>query len=732
MAALTTLPLPHDLARRRRPGRLLDLESPRARRATLLLLLVIAMASPDIRLPAGLPAIRLEQVLLLLILPSLTRYHVVHREARRVGLVDGAFLFLGLAIGLSIALAPLIVPGVGRSGRDVFQLLRPLEYWLLYRLARTAPMDRPTTIGLLLVLGTAGVAGGIFALLQVVGGQGFNNAITSVWTGPGHNLAGVVENSRAVGTVGNANLFGLLQGWFGLAALAALLLRVPRKGPVTRATALALSVATVGLVLSQSRSASLSVAGAAALGTLFLIGSGARPRLLLPGAAILAGVAAAFATITVVASPQVLGGRFAVASLGSDPSVVERLAILRYAFAPREADAERRLVCGGGPAGAVRVGHEPALPPTAENLAATHAASDAAALVERAYCGTGVWPTDRAALGLAASTPYRLQLGPDGYEISQPVPASDPDAPLYALTSHPNLLLDPGFDGVSGFSSWKTSAGSSLSPVSPGRFGRSAGRFSVAPGGYLDQYVLYTFAPGTGYTASIWARRTDGGPPTIRFQLEAWLTSGNRIAPIASSESALPTNGQWVQLTAAFHTPPEGQIWVIRAVVSADDPAATGTIELDGAELAQGSANPSFAYVRDVDPATLPSTIPSVWQSPLIGVGPMSNIEVGSFDNEYALVLVRFGLIGLAAYVLLFIAAGVTALISWRRRIAAADGAAAFALGLAILATVVYDVAAGTYYSYQAMAVLWLWAGWVSVERRLPQVGAIQGPGGSR
>ena len=730
MAALTTLPLPRAIAWRRFPGRLLDLGPPRARTAALLLLLAIAIVSPDISLPAGLPAIRLEQVLLLVLIPSLLRYHVAHRDARRVGIVDAVFLGLGLAIGLSIVFAPLLVPQVSRSTRDVFQLLRPLDYWLLYRLARIAPVDRPTTNGLLLVLGLAGLAGGLFAVLQVVGGQGFNEAVTSIWTGPGHNLAGVIENGRAVGTVGNANLFGLLQGWFALATFAALLLPVIGQARWTRAAALALALATAGLVVSQSRSASLSIAGAALVGMLFLIGSRARGRLVLAWAPILAGVAIALATIAVAASAQGFAGRFTVGSLGSDASVIERLAILRYAFAARDAGAERRLICEGDPTGTVRAGHEPVGPANPGDTRAP-AAAVAAALIERTYCATGSWPTDATALGLPASAPYRLQLGPDGYEVSQPVPPSDRDAPLYALTSHPNLLLDPSFDGATGSSGWLTSSGSSLSSVSPGRFGRSAARIWLAPGGYLDQYVLYTFAPGTGYTASIWARGTAGGPRIIRFQLEAWLTGGDRIAPIGRAEAELPADGGWVRLSTAFRTPQEDQIWVIRAIVSASDPASTGTVELDGAELTQGSTSPNFAYVRDVDPATLPSTVPSFRQSPLIGVGPMSNIEVGSFDNEYVLVLVRFGVIGLAAYVLLFLSAGITALVSWRRRVGIEVGAISFALGLAILATAVYNIAAGTYYSYQVMAVLWLWVGWVSVARHSPRDG-IEGPGGSR
>ena len=51
-----------------------NFERPEARRNALLVLLCAAVVSPNFTMPAGLPAIRLEQVILAVLLPSLGLY----------------------------------------------------------------------------------------------------------------------------------------------------------------------------------------------------------------------------------------------------------------------------------------------------------------------------------------------------------------------------------------------------------------------------------------------------------------------------------------------------------------------------------------------------------------------------------------------------------------------------------------------------------------------------------
>jgi hypothetical protein len=94
----------------------------------------------------------------------------------------------------------------------------------------------------------------------------------------------------------------------------------------------------------------------------------------------------------------------------------------------------------------------------------------------------------------------------------------------------------------------------------------------------------------------------------------------------------------------------------------------------------------------------------------VIGIGPIDTLILGSFDDEYLLVTLRFGLLGLAAYLALYVVAGITA---WRARAVApplSRGLAVAVLGY-VVALVLFNAAAGSYFNYQLMAVTWLLVG---------------------
>jgi hypothetical protein len=677
-------------------------------------MVVIALVSPSFAMPGGLPAVRAEQIGLLVLLPSLMRYWLSDRQARRVDRIDLAFAAIAASFVLSIVAAPIVIPSMGRSFRDAFLVLRVLEYWLLYRVGRGA-VDGGWSPHVVDLFGAFALASGAFAFLQFAGGAAFNNAITAFWTGSDHNLAGVVENGRAVGTLGNANLFGVVDGWFILAAWCAFLgVRDASRG--RRAfLATALWFGVLGLTLSQSRSAVLSTAGAAALAAVLLLVT-MRPWARLIRATVLVATAGVFAvglSIVMAHSAGSLSGRFDPATIVTDASVVSRNAILRFLFADRGPAAARAAVCDT-PGGSSAPGHEPSGGPAPDGSTSTAdagrrtAAIAVASRIQGLYCASGVWP-DRLAVAPSPAAPgLEVTTSAAGYQVvarlDRPGP---PDGPSLTIGSDPNLLVDPSFESPESGAWWITGGGT-VQQVGSGLFGASAARVKLDDGHPLNQYVIYVFDGSSTYTASAWVRSADGTAHRIRLQLEAWFVDGGRTPSIGAADVEVPADGTWTEIVARMDTPPTGSIWVTRVIIVPDH--ETATIDVDGASLVHSSIPPSFAYLHDADPSELPGPVPSFRQSPVIGVGPMSNTSFGSFDNDYALVLLKFGVLGLAAFVGLF---GMSALTGWRTWgfRPSETNLGALALVFAVLSTAVYSLAAGVFFSYQAMALLALWIG---------------------
>lgn len=673
--------------------------------------IVVAVLSPNIGLPSGLPAIRLEQLLAIVLVPALIRIHLRERALRRSDLVDIGFAGVVLSVAISVVIAPALVPSVGRSYRDLFQILRPLEYWIFYRLGRASSAEQPVDIGRLFI--AFAVFGGILGILQAVGGDTFNSTFTAIWT-PSHSVEGVQAGGRIVGTIGNANLFGQWSGWLALSAVAGIVAVERDRINQRPMYLLAIVLSAMTLVLSQSRSAGLAIFGAAGLMVLALLARGRLEgmlqrdlrRLVLAAVAVAAG--AAVGLVVLLAPGGTLssraGGRFDLGNILTDASVVERVAVLHFAFSTHDPDALHALICDRAPIGSVSAGHEPAgsaAPSPAAVAPTTAAAITAARSVEAGFCASGAW-------SVAATSPSGMSITTDGggYTLEA---AADSSAPGLVLTSHPNVVLEPSLESWPS-AQWHVTRGSTVG-FGPALYGARSAEVGLAPGGVFDQHVLYTFAKGSPYTASIEARSADGAAHGITLGVEAWLINGDVIATIGHETATLPADGRWVQLTATFRTPPSGQVWVMRVLVNAPDVPDTITIDLDGASLIAGATAPTFAYVRDIDPAVLPSALPSFWESPVVGVGPMSNIEFGSFDNEYALTLFKFGVLGMAALLLFYLALIVTGIRAWLKQSRQSSGLTGLALAAAVIASVAYGIAAGVWYSYQLMPILMLWAG---------------------
>ena len=157
-----------------------DFELAAGRNLAFLLLLVAAILSPNITMPGGLPAIRIEQILLAGYLPLLGLHYWNHRELWRVGTIDVAFMALAVAMAVTLVLAPAFLSAVSWSVRDPFELARVAEYWFLFRLGLSLEPKRGLTDALV-VLPTLGALLGLLALVQYLDPGGFNGAVTSIW-----------------------------------------------------------------------------------------------------------------------------------------------------------------------------------------------------------------------------------------------------------------------------------------------------------------------------------------------------------------------------------------------------------------------------------------------------------------------------------------------------------------------------------------------------------------------
>ncbi|HEX5466647.1 MAG TPA: hypothetical protein VFW92_08220 [Candidatus Limnocylindrales bacterium] len=739
------------------PRRLLDFEDPAARLAALAIVLTAALLSPDLALPGGLPAVRLDQIVLLLYLPSLGRHLLRHPEAGRVGPVDAVFGLLVVAIGASIVLAPILVPQVGRTYHDLFDVARPVEYWFLYRLGRLSPADGPAARWIVVLAAAAAVVEGLFAVAQRFGPSVVNEALTVLWTGAGHNLAVVVRGGRAVGTVGQANDFGLLCALVVALLLITLMLHAT-DGRARRGLLLALGLATVGLVLSQSRSATFGLAGALVLGLVAL----ALLRVRLdPRPLVVVAVAGLLAAGAVVAVPAANGSsileRFDVGTLGSDTSVVVRVARLRSALARPDEDLEERILCDGTPSGTIQPGHEPQpflpapeafQPSPTTSPSATSGASprssatatpspsptpapdlataagrdqqrkaDVAAIADAIrdrFCATATWPTDLATvwpegddppLDPGTGEPYEVVLDGHGFTVGAQLEADgDLDGRTYTLTSSPDLIEGPSFEA--GGSAWQVGPGTDLTIVPGGRFGELAGQVTDGPQAQIHQYVLYAFDPSRPYAAQAWARADGGRSSAATIELVGWATDGSTIAPLARATVELPADGRWVPVRTGFSTPAGKRIWAVEAYLLPKP--GSGPVDLDGVSLTAGSQPPSFGPLHEVDPSLLPSDAPSIWDSPVVGLGSLSTFDFGAFDDAYAYVFVHYGGLGLLAYLLLFVVVLLELARIWfARRAGRLGGALVPAAAIFVVAMLAFDVAAAAFFSYQLMAILW-------------------------
>lgn len=701
-----------------------SMERPAERLTAALTLLSLTLVSPYVPLPGPLPSIRLEQVVLVLVAIPMLRLIVRHPEMRRVSLVDASFLALVIATTITILLAPIIVAGASRSFRDVFEVVRIGEYWLIFRIGLTLAPAGPAGGRIARWLAIAAIGLGTFAILQYLELPAFNDTVTAIWT-QSHNLLGVVREGRAVGTAGNANQFGILSVLLLFVALVGRI-AAPRRAPAWM-WGTAIAAATVSLVLAQSRGAILGAGlGLVAAAGLLAIRRTARRGIVVAAPAMVAALLVVVALV--MAAPPSSGSilrRFDIAGILRDPSVVIRLGRVQSLFAgtaagqPDTTGDRTACVASLTPPATPDPGHEPgaaALPaaPTADP-------ARVASAVAGYYCDNRRWPSDLArdlipaylpALPTSPGGSLSLYSSPRGFAVGT-ARSVDDRAEDAGVGSLPNLLANPSFeDGGSPPAQWLVTPGTVATTTASGAaFSVSAADVILPTGGAVYQLVVADLPMDTDFAFGLWARSTEAGAASLQLYVVAITADGQRVDPLATRTVTLPAGTAWQHLGLVLHTPTK-HLTSLQVMVRA--PQAPAHAVLDGASLTEGPFALPFGSLLD-QPATAAGNAggPSFWESPIIGIGPQKDDAVPVFDNEYASFLAHYGIVGLGAYLLLF---GAAFLVGLRAALRVPEWGGLLGVSLAgfTIALGAFAISAGAYGQLQVMVIYWLLVGVVA------------------
>ena len=224
-------------------------------------------------------------------------------------------------------------------------------------------------------------------------------------------------------------------------------------------------------------------------------------------------------------------------------------------------------------------------------------------------------------------------------------------------------------------------------------------------------YQQRALAGVTGtFTASLWLRFTGPVQGTVELYVNLILAGGSRYDPLVST-AANPTKvGEWQRLALVFDVPADQPVDFVGVYLLSDHFA--GEVQADGFQLLSGNA-PSDAL--DLPEAEIASggAGDALRRSPLTGLGPGKSAAVTTLDNEYLTVLSRFGLLGLAAYLMVWLTFPLTRW-PWRgvrpQPAPDAGGERASLTGIAA-GMLVFNLAAGTLFHLQLMAILMVLCG---------------------
>lgn len=696
-----------------------------ARIASLLLggIIAAAMLTPAFTVSERLPDIRVEQVLavpaLVLLLRALGWKRLFSASEWRSahGLISAAFTAFALATLTSILYAALILEEEV-SPRDGYELVKLGLYWVLFRFGLLAASRRSgQNVALASLLGAA-VLSSLFALLQYFDAGGVNGNISGWWAPP-HHLIDLERDARAFGTFANPNHFGAamaLTAVLGALACSGRASRLPRG-----ALAVATTLAVLGVVLSGSRGAlGLLIIGAVVASGLMLL----RRSVVLMGMAVLAGAFVGSVFLVQVfprGRVHYLARVTGVFEPGGDSSLQLRLERWREALgrtpardeAPTSADQEATT-------------GRPEASPAARQRDATRlrdlrAIADTLSSYRREQ---GQYPPGPSLEGITspplptdplAGSPYRYERTATGYTVAADL--EDPanvDYPVLAIGDTRSYIFNGSVEQAQG-------DGASLFRALPGTryhvtgkaalYGSSGIVFEGNPAQLSKRAAVYQQRAfgrpgGSPFTAAVWVKLPAPVQGEVCLYVNVLYTDGTRQDPFARVAADSSQIGVWQRLSLTFTPDASRTIDFIGVYLLADD--FTGEAYADGFELVDGSVPVHFPGLREAAAASLGLDAGSRFRrSPVFGVGPEKAGGGGTVDNEYLLVAARHGVVGLAAYLGLWLSVcGVAVNRVWRQRSYLAAGLAGVVIGL-----LAFNLVAGSLYQLQLMGLFWPLAG---------------------
>jgi len=219
-------------------------------------LLIVAVLFPPVRLPAGIPALRIELIIILIAWTLFLLRHLATGEGMRLSWnpTNNWFFLFGTSILVSIAYAAL-VKGYYPIGRDLWEFVKIIEYFLIFALVASLrvsseQMRKYYFISLMVFLCSA-----IFGFAQYFNLFDINSMVTPYYAPT--QMRGLIRAGRIVGTTGNPNEFGILMV---LAASLALTGALWFKGSGIKLISwVALGVFGFAITLTLSRSALLGL-----------------------------------------------------------------------------------------------------------------------------------------------------------------------------------------------------------------------------------------------------------------------------------------------------------------------------------------------------------------------------------------------------------------------------------------------------------------------------------------
>jgi O-antigen ligase len=737
------------------------------RSAVVLVALAAAVLLPSLTISARLPDMRLEQLLLPY---ALIIFWIDWRRGIRFrfGLLDWVFAGLALSTLVSITVSPLILR-TSMSPRDFYELLKLALYYAIFRLAMSAatPQSGPLAEGerdeMRLAISIAEdsglqrrmlqvflVAGSIGAALGVA--QYFDWLRVNSWLSgryaPDLHLNVLRSSGRVVGTVANPNYFGILCAMVAVAALLCFWLprAVTSEGKRSALQerlsdgllAIAGLLASFGIVMSGSRTALLALgAGLVAIFAYALVCrmSAGIVRLLGGMAAVFLFIALAVTVVEAFPRGQVdYVGRVGGLTAGDDASLGLRIARWRsildsWLFRPTTA-----LTAGAH--NARTSVHATGVQPASTAVIARDDKRKAdllsvAGAIDAYHRDTGSWhkpyelnadlvprylaamPADPlsgdAYTDIATVTGYSLLA-----RLENP---ADPDYPTYAMGSSPNYLENGDFArGGSHPSGWDTISGTSIGAESRDALYGSRAVVYGGPQGNVQQRTAiyqqrYFGRPGGNpFTASAWVKLLPGASGSLELYTNVIYADGQRADPLTRVPADMSKTGVW-QRVSLWMLPPAGtNVAYVGVYLLSDD--FRGQALLDGMELVDGPIPLSFAITQEAPPSDTFGFNPDakLRQSPIIGVGPEKAVSGSAIDDEYLLYAARYGLVGLALYLALYLG---TLVLCVRESI---DRSSIFLpLCLLVATTVVmllvFNITAGSFYELQIMAIFWILAG---------------------